>query len=90
MAHVTRDRKKLLSRIRRIGGQVAALEGALVDGRECAEVLVQIAAIRGAVNSLMTEVLTGHLEEHVAGETDKRRREHELAVLTKMMKTHLR
>ena len=90
MAHVTRDRKKLLSRIRRIGGQVTALEGALVEGRECAEVLVQIAAVRGAVNALMMEVLAGHLEEHVAGETDKRRRENELALLTRLMKTHLR
>ena len=90
MGHVTRNQKKLLSRVRRIGGQVGALEKALESDADCTDILVQIAAVRGAVSALMMEVLTGHLEEHIAGETDKRRRDSELAVLTKLMKTHIR
>ncbi|MDF3932661.1 metal/formaldehyde-sensitive transcriptional repressor [Pseudomonas citronellolis] len=69
MAHTIRDKRKLLTRIRRIKGQSEALERALEkeDG-DCAAVLQQIAAIRGAVNGLMAEVLEGHLREHLAAE----------------------
>ena len=44
MAHVQRNKKKLLSRIRRVAGQVAALEQALESDADCADVLIQIAA----------------------------------------------
>jgi len=44
MSHTSRDSRKLLSRVRRLGGQVAALESALSAGAECAAVLVQVAA----------------------------------------------
>ncbi|OZB67361.1 metal/formaldehyde-sensitive transcriptional repressor [Stenotrophomonas acidaminiphila] len=75
MAHTHRDKKKLLTRVRRIGGQVAALERALEsDEGDCAQVLVQIAAAKGAMHALMMEVLAGHLSEHVvAAETEAER-----------------
>jgi DNA-binding FrmR family transcriptional regulator len=56
---------KTLARVRRIKGQVTALEHALVSGHECTAVLQQIAAIRGAVNGLMNEVLSDHLHAHL-------------------------
>jgi len=56
---------KTLSRVRRIKGQVSALEQALVSGHECTAVLQQIAAIRGAVNGLMNEVLSDHMQAHL-------------------------
>ena len=59
MAHVTRDKKKLLTRIRRIAGQVSALERAIDADTDCADVLIQIAAAKGAMRALMMEVLTG-------------------------------
>ncbi len=66
MSHVSHDREKLLARIRRIKGQVAALEKVLEAGEpECKSVLQQIAAIRGATNGLMAEVLEGHVREHL-------------------------
>lgn len=49
MAHVIRERKKLLARVRRIAGQVAALETALEADAECTDVLVQAAAAKGAM-----------------------------------------
>jgi DNA-binding FrmR family transcriptional regulator len=58
-------KKPLLARVRRIKGQAAAIERALEEGEECMAVLQQIAAIRGAVNGLMAEVLEGHLREHL-------------------------
>lgn len=68
MPHTVRDQKKLLIRVRRIKGQTEALEQALERETECAAVLQQIAAIRGAVNGLMAEVLEGHIREHLGPE----------------------
>lgn len=65
MAHIARDQKKLLSRVRRIRGQVEAIDRLIEAGHECGEVLQQIAALRGAVNGLMAHVLEGHIREHV-------------------------
>jgi DNA-binding FrmR family transcriptional regulator len=65
MAHTTKSKKQLLTRVRRIKGQTEALEKALDEGIECAAILQQISAIRGAVNGLMTEVLEGHIREHL-------------------------
>ncbi len=68
MAHTQKYKKSLLARIRRIKGQAQALEGALDSEAECTAILQQIAAIRGAVNGLMMEVLDGHLREHLGTE----------------------
>ncbi|MBU6466328.1 MAG: metal/formaldehyde-sensitive transcriptional repressor [Burkholderiales bacterium] len=65
MAHTIAGKKQLLARVRRIQGQAAALEKALLAETDCAAVLQQIAAVRGAVNGLMAQVLEGHLREHV-------------------------
>ena len=66
MPHSPEDKKRALTRVRRIRGQLDALERALDDGADCAPVLQQIAAIRGAVNGLMAEVFESHLRETVA------------------------
>lgn len=63
MPHSPEEKKKVLARVRRIRGQCDALDRALEGGAECAPVLQQIAAIRGAVNGLMSEVMEAHLRE---------------------------
>lgn len=65
MAHTVHAKKQLLSRVRRIQGQTQALERALDQEVDCTAVLQQIAAIRGAVNGLMAQVLEGHMREHL-------------------------
>jgi DNA-binding FrmR family transcriptional regulator len=65
MAHTTKDKAKLLSRVRRIRGQVEAIERALDADQECSNVLQLMAACRGALNGLMAEVLEGHVRFHV-------------------------
>lgn len=67
MAHTVTGKKQLLTRVRRIKGQAEALERAIADEGDCMAVLQQIAAIRGAVNGLMSEVLEGHIREHLGG-----------------------
>ena len=68
MPHTIKDKKQLLTRVRRIQGQAAALEKALNQGDKCVAILQQIAAIRGAASSLMAQVLEGHIREHLGAE----------------------
>lgn len=77
MPHTIKDKKRLLTRVRRIKGQAEALENALNMEVECTAVLQQIAAIRGAINGLMAEVLEGHIREHLGADdiTPAQRRE---------------
>jgi DNA-binding FrmR family transcriptional regulator len=65
MAHTIRDKKKLLNRLRRIRGQVDAIERLLEREEDCSAILQTIAACRGAVNGLMAEVIEGHIRFHI-------------------------
>jgi DNA-binding FrmR family transcriptional regulator len=65
MAHIIQNKKKLLSRISRIRGQINGIERALNEERECGEVLLTLAACRGAMNALMAEILEGHVRLHL-------------------------
>ena len=57
--------KKLLNRVRRVRGQIEAVERLLEDEKDCVEILQQIAACRGSINGLMSEVLEGHIRFHL-------------------------
>jgi DNA-binding FrmR family transcriptional regulator len=65
MAHTTKDKEKLLIRVRRIRGQVEAIERSLRGEHECADLLQLVAACRGALNGLMAELVEGHIWFHV-------------------------
>ncbi len=62
---ISKEKQKLLSRIRRLGGQITAVERAVNEGDECADILMLLAAIRGGVNSLMAEILEDHIRLHI-------------------------
>lgn len=65
MAHTIREKQKLLNRVRRIRGQVDAIEKGLEGAADCSAMLQMIAACRGAINGLMSEVVEAHVREHV-------------------------
>ena len=66
MSHTIREKSKLLARVRRIRGQVEAIERALEAEVGCAEVLQVITSVRGAVNGLIAEVIEDHIRCHVS------------------------
>lgn len=70
MPHSPEDKKKAIVRLRRIKGQVEALERAVEAGTDCSLLLQQISALRGAAGGLMAEVLESHMRETFAGATD--------------------
>lgn len=63
MPHSPAEKKRALTRLKRIRGQSEALGRSIEAGEPCAAVLQQIAALRGAVNGLMADVLESHLRE---------------------------
>jgi DNA-binding FrmR family transcriptional regulator len=65
MPHSPEDKKRILTRVRRIRGQVDALERALESGDPCLAILQQIAAVRGAANGLMGEMVEIHLKDEL-------------------------
>ncbi|MBN6151694.1 metal/formaldehyde-sensitive transcriptional repressor [Xanthomonas sp. AmX2] len=87
MPHTPHEKKRVLARIRRVRGQTEALERALEGGADCAAVLQQIAAIRGAVNGLMSEVMQAHIREefgHAAtSDTQRAARVREMGMLVR-------
>ncbi|AYN29583.1 YohL family protein [Buttiauxella ferragutiae ATCC 51602] len=90
MSHTIRDKQKLKARTNKIQGQVVALKKMLDEPHECAAVLQQIAAIRGAVNGLMREVIKGHLAEHIVHESDEVKREEDLEVILKVLDSYIK
>ena len=65
MEHTQRDRDKLLLRVKRIRGQVDGIQRLLEGGEECFAVLQTVAACRGALTGLMTEIIEDHVREHI-------------------------
>lgn len=74
MSHTHGQKDKLIARVRRIRGQMEGIERALESDAACAEVLRQLASARGAMNGLTTEVMLGHLHEHVVEATSEAER----------------
>ncbi len=76
MSHLTKNNDKLIARIRRMKGQMEAIERSLVAGKPCGDILNQVASVRGAINGLTIELLEEHVTEHIsdpAKDTDKDR-----------------
>jgi len=73
MPHSTAERKRVVTRLRRIKGQAEAMERAVEAGTDCGELLQQLAALRGAAHGLMADVLEGHLRESFGAGADRAR-----------------
>lgn len=91
MAHVTTSKEKIVARVRRIAGQVAAIERSVTADADCAETLHLVAAVRGAVAGLMDELVEDHLQAHVAapGLIDEERKA-AATELAKLLRRHFR
>jgi DNA-binding FrmR family transcriptional regulator len=94
MAHTAKDKKKLIDRVRRIRGQIDAIEKALDEEKDCSSVLHHIAGCRGAMNGLMAEVVEGHIRSHIltnsnSGE-DKQAQAQAAEELIELIKSYLK
>jgi DNA-binding FrmR family transcriptional regulator len=69
MSHVAKEKQKLLNRLKRLKGQLEAIERAVEADAECARVLQQATACRGALDGFIAEVIEDHIREHMIDPT---------------------
>jgi DNA-binding FrmR family transcriptional regulator len=65
MSHAVHEKQKLLNRVRRLRGQVDAIERALEADGSCTQVMRLLTAARGAINGMMAEVVEDHIQMHM-------------------------
>ena len=90
MAHTIANKEKLILRVKKIKGQLNSIEKALEEEKDCFKILQQISASRGAIQSLMSEVLDGHIKEHLGNHVSEEQREQEIANLASLFKSYLK
>lgn len=89
--HISKNKDAILARVKRIAGQVGAVERAVQSDAGCADTLHLVAAVRGAVAGLMDELVADHLQAHVAApglsDTERAAAANELTLL---LRRHVR
>jgi DNA-binding FrmR family transcriptional regulator len=90
MGHTVENKSKLLARVRRLKGQMEAIERALEAEAPCADILNLAASVRGATNGLVVELLEDHLRNHVVDAESDAMRRSGAAELIEVMRRHLK
>jgi DNA-binding FrmR family transcriptional regulator len=65
MSHVEKEKAKLLNRLRRLKGQIEAIERSVEQDQECVRILQQATSCRGALDGFIGEVIEDHIREHL-------------------------
>jgi len=91
MPHPVTEKRKLLNRTRRIRGQIEAIERALIADEGCEDLMRLITASRGAINSLMAEVINGHIRAHMVdpSRTPSARERAAASVLVQVLRSYV-
>jgi DNA-binding FrmR family transcriptional regulator len=90
MSPTNREKLKLLNRVKRVRGQIEAIERALEDEQGCADVLHLIVAARGALSGLMSEVIEDHIRLHVVDPARDSERSRGAEELIEAVQTYLK
>lgn len=90
MSHTLREHDRLLARVRRLKGQMEAVERALEAQKPCGEVLLLLSSIRGALSGLTGEIMQEHLEEHVVHAADESERAAAALELSQALRSYMR
>lgn len=88
MSHIHANPKPLVTRIKRMRGQLDAVERSILGDGECGEVLQQLTAVRGALNGLILQLMEDHLRAHVAEGLEDA--DAELAPVLQVLKSYLK
>jgi len=70
MTHSHSQTKTVINRIARATGHLASVRSMVEDGRDCAEVLIQLAAVRSAINGVCEVILKDHLDHCIVNAVD--------------------
>jgi len=69
MSHLDREKLDLLTRTKKVIGQLESAQRAIEEDAHCADILQRLAAARGAINSLMGELMEDHIRNHMPRKT---------------------
>ncbi len=92
MTHTIKHKQKLLARVRRLKGQMEAIERALEAELPGGDILNLVASIRGAIGGLTAELIEDHIREHVSDpeHDDDPRRAEAAAELIDIVRSYLK
>lgn len=90
MAHIIKEKQKILSRVNRIKGQLEAFSKAIESEQDCYQVMQLLASCRGALNGLMSEVVERHIREHIIDAENKKLAAESSEDLVDIMKSFLK
>lgn len=69
MSHIAREKLELVSRTKKVIGQLESVLRGLEEDAHCADLLQRLAAVRGSINSLMGELMEDHIRNHMPRKT---------------------
>jgi DNA-binding FrmR family transcriptional regulator len=90
MTHAVHEKQKLLNRVRRLRGQVDAIERALEAEDSCTQVMALLTAARGAINGMMAEVVEDHIQEHMMAAKPTREETRAADELIEVLRSYIR
>jgi DNA-binding FrmR family transcriptional regulator len=61
-SHTHQNTKAVVNRLSRAIGHLNAVKNMVEDGRDCSEVLIQLAAVRSAINGICDVILQDHID----------------------------
>jgi DNA-binding FrmR family transcriptional regulator len=70
LPHALRDQQRMVNRVRRLRGQVDAIERALTEEASCSDLIQRVTAARGAIDGLMAEILEEHVREYLLADEE--------------------
>ncbi len=73
MHGIHKDNKKVISRIKRIMGQLSGVEKMILEDKYCIDIITQTSAIKSAISSLEDEMLQSHLAHCLHADRNKGR-----------------
>lgn len=71
MHGIYKDNKKVITRIKKIMGQLSGVEKMILDDKYCIDIITQTSAIKSAISSLEDEMLESHLSHCLHKESNK-------------------
>jgi DNA-binding FrmR family transcriptional regulator len=60
--HLHKQRKAIINRLSRVEGHIRSIKQMVEQGRDCADILIQLSAVRSAIDKAGRVVLEDHLE----------------------------
>ena len=73
MHGIHKDNKKIITRLKKIIGQLTGVEKMILSDKYCIDIITQTSAIKSAISSLEDEMLESHLSHCLVNVTNKKR-----------------